>query len=392
MKLIYIINARMPTEKAYGYQIGKMCEEFANAGIEVELWIPTRKNNIKEDVFSFYKLKKNFEVKKIKSFDFLRFTKYLGRFSYYFQIFEFFVRLLFRDINKYCIIYTRNPELVWLFKLRGYRVGYECHDWFNKNKKLSLFFLRKCDYIITTNNFIRKEFINHGFGRKKVLTSPNGIDLKKFDIGIDKERALKIIDIDEGMRRLIFGKKILLYTGSFRTMGVDKGIKEILEALKFINNDNLVFVAVGGSKGDIEYYKRLSKELKIGNQAFFFSRQTQDKLALWQKAADILLMPFPAKAHYQYFMTPLKMFEYMASGKPIIASDLPSIREILNEKNCLFCRPGDSKDLAKKIKYVLSNISFFRKVAIHARRDVENYTWEKRAKKILEFANGKFIF
>ncbi len=52
MKLVYIANVRIPTEKAHGYQICKMCEEFSSQGIKVELWVPTRENNIKEDQIS----------------------------------------------------------------------------------------------------------------------------------------------------------------------------------------------------------------------------------------------------------------------------------------------------------------------------------------------------
>ena len=62
-KLIYILDSRMPTEKAYGYQSSKMCEQFANLGVAVELWSPKRKNHITEDIFSFYNLKNNFKHK-----------------------------------------------------------------------------------------------------------------------------------------------------------------------------------------------------------------------------------------------------------------------------------------------------------------------------------------
>ena len=85
MKIIYITNSRVPTEKAYGYQISKMCEEFADAKNEVELWTPVRQSNIKEDIFSFYNIKNNFKIKEIKSFDFLRYYNLFLIFSYNFS-------------------------------------------------------------------------------------------------------------------------------------------------------------------------------------------------------------------------------------------------------------------------------------------------------------------
>jgi len=144
-------------------------------------------------------------------------------------------------------------------------------------------------------------------------------------------------------------------------------------------------LAIGGDDRDTQYYKKIAADLEVDQKTSFLSRKNQKELALFQKTADILLMPFPRKAHYEYFMTPIKMFEYMTSKRPIIASDLPSIREILNDKNCLFCRPGDFRDLADKIILLLNNKELARRISNQAYKDVQKYTWEKRAERILNF-------
>ncbi|PIR41929.1 MAG: hypothetical protein COV30_01110, partial [Candidatus Yanofskybacteria bacterium CG10_big_fil_rev_8_21_14_0_10_37_15] len=69
-KLIYIVNLRLPTEKAYGIQIIKTCESLADFGHDVLLVCPFRKNNIKDDFFDYYGVKRNFKFKKIWSPDF----------------------------------------------------------------------------------------------------------------------------------------------------------------------------------------------------------------------------------------------------------------------------------------------------------------------------------
>lgn len=74
----------------------------------------------------------------------------------------------------------------------------------------------------------------------------------------------------------------------------------------------------------------------------------------------------------------------MASQKPIVASDLPSIREILNENNAVLCRPGDPADLAEKIK-IAGDSLFAQKISAQARLDVIRYTWRERAAKIIRF-------
>ena len=75
----------------------------------------------------------------------------------------------------------------------------------------------------------------------------------------------------------------------------------------------------------------------------------------------------------------------MASKRPIVASDLPSIREILNEGNAILVQPDNPQGLAEGIRKVLENKNLAEKISARAFRDVQNYTWQKRAENILEF-------
>ena len=81
------------------------------------------------------------------------------------------------------------------------------------------------------------------------------------------------------------------------------------------------------------------------------------------------------------------MFEYMASGTPIVASDLPSIREILNEDNALLVEPDNPRALAGVIKKVFQNRESVEKISEQAYQNVQDYTWQKRAERILDFIN-----
>ncbi|MFA6307038.1 MAG: glycosyltransferase [Patescibacteria group bacterium] len=386
MKIIYIANSRIPTERAHGYQITKMCEQFAVAGAEVELLAPTKENSIKQDLFDFYGLERNFKFSLINLPDFLLYEKFLGRFSMYLQWLFFTVKMFFIKIDKDSLVYTRDRGAAWVFGLRGFKTCYESHNWPIKQEKLVFFLLKRVNYIVATNSFIKNEFIKKSFNQEKILVAPNGIDMDIFAVKTAKDEAIKQLNLENlaGAK----DKKILLYTGSFRTSGFEKGIIDILKALKILNDKNIVFLAVGGNDKDIEYYKNIASEFNIIEQTYFFERQTQKELALFQRASDLLLMPFPKTAYYEFFMAPLKMFEYLAAGRPIIASDLPSIKEILNDKNCLFCRPGDSEDLAEKIKQALNDPVLSVKLSGQAVSDAEQYGWDKRAKNILEFISN----
>jgi glycosyltransferase involved in cell wall biosynthesis len=385
MKLFYFANIRIPTEKAHGHQIVKMCQNFAEIGCEVELVAPSRNNYIKQDLFQYYNIKQNFTFRIVKFFDFFKYEKYLGNLTFYLQSFGFFVKLLFEKFDKSSIIYTRNPEIIWLFRNRGFKTCYECHDWFGKHKSTALYLLRKTNCVVTTNNFIKNEFVKNGFVGSTILVAPHGVDQKIFDLDITKEIAIDKLLISEEIKKSMRKSRVLLYTGSLKTIGQAKGIEEILEALKILNDRNLIFLAVGGSSADIFYYEELAKKIGVLDSVYFLPRKNQQQLAIFQKAADILLMPFPKIAHYEYFMTPLKMFEYVVAGRPIIASDLPSIREILNDQNCLFCEPGNSEDLAKKIKQILGDHILAQELSRQAYLSASQYTWGGRAKNIVEF-------
>ncbi|MBP9855794.1 MAG: glycosyltransferase [Candidatus Pacebacteria bacterium] len=387
MKLAYVINLRLPTEKAYGHQISKMCETFSSLGVEVSLLSPERINNISANLFDFYQVKNNFKITIVKGFDFFKARPYLGRWSFYLQGLVFAHRAAKLIADKSTVIYTRNPEVIWLFSRRGFKTVYECHDWFGRNKILSLWFLKNVSKIVTTNRFIGQKFIEAGVSKNKILVAPNGVSLEKFALNLDPTEALAKLNLPPDLQQQLAGQKILLYTGSFRTMGIEKGVGDILEALTQISDPEITFVAVGGNETDLTYYRNLAMELNLEDKVILVEKQTQESLALWQQAASVLLMPFPRKAHYEYFMTPLKMFEYMAARRPIIASNLPSIKEILTEDNAIFCEPGNTSDLAIKINLALNDRELSERVGNQAWADVQNYTWTKRAEKIINFLN-----
>ena len=83
--------------------------------------------------------------------------------------------------------------------------------------------------------------------------------------------------------------------------------------------------------------------------------------------------------------SPLKLFEYMASSRPIVASDLLSLREVLTEKEAVFFKPNDPADLALKIKEVLANPTLAGQISQNARQKVQNYTWSNRAQHAIDF-------
>lgn len=373
MRLIYITNARVPTERAHGYQICKMCEEFSNNEMQVELWVPTRNNPIKENAFSFYGLKKNFKIRYIKSFDFLKFVKYFGKYSFYTQSLLFFLKLVFKKLDKDAIVYTRSPEIGWLFSLKGNRTIYEAHKWPGSKVRLYVSLIKKVDKIVCNSLGTEKKFKEAGFNN--TITAPNGVDLEDFKV------EENINDLKEKFN-LPLGKKLVMYIGHlYRWKGIDVIIRvaEILLARR-----DVIFILIGGTDEDVKKYKQIAKNRKLTNLVLF-GYQKKEKIPEFLKCADILLLPNePISRESIEFTSPIKMFEYMASKRPIVASDLPSFEEVLNKNNAVLVEPSDPESLIKGIEKVLGDSDLAKKISKQAHKDVQKYTWNKRAKRIIQ--------
>ena len=110
------------------------------------------------------------------------------------------------------------------------------------------------------------------------------------------------------------------------------------------------------------------------------------EIPLWLKAADILILPNSAQSEEsRYATSPIKLFEYMASGVPIASSDLPSIREIVSEKEVYFFEPDNTVKLATAVKSILQNYAAASMRVASAFEKSRKYSWEMRAKFILSF-------
>jgi glycosyltransferase involved in cell wall biosynthesis len=375
MKIYYIGFVRIPTEKAHGLTIVKSCEAFASAGATVELIIPRRKTQFEKDIFETYGVKKIFTVRYIPTLDLLRFTNSRVAFwiSYVLFYLSTFFTLLFAS-KKDAVIYTREAPFLTL-SLLGAPAFLESHHVFAR-QKVYFRLVRLAKGIVTISHALKEKFIQVGFDKNKILVQPSGVELATFLIDTPQEVARQELELP-------LDKKIIAYTGNFTTMEADKGISDILHALQKL--PDVLFVAVGGSEKDIALYENKAKEANVSERVLLRGFAPQTTLALYQRAADILLMPFPDTPHYSQNMSPVKMFEYMASGRPIIASDLPTIREVLNKGNAVLVPPGNAQALAGALRTLLADPAQGEVLAREARKEVGAYRWEARAERMLAF-------
>lgn len=174
-------------------------------------------------------------------------------------------------------------------------------------------------------------------------------------------------------------KKIILYKGS---LGKWKGADTLAQSASHIKLQGALLVFIGGNPEDVERFKGDFSSENI----LFLGNRPRVETPVYQKSADLLVIPNSAKEDIsKLYTSPMKLFGYMAGGVPILASDLPSIREILNEGNATFFTPDDPQSLASAIDNIFSNYPNAVKKAEVALEEVRQYSWKNRARNILEF-------
>jgi glycosyltransferase involved in cell wall biosynthesis len=362
MKLLYIVNARIPTPRAYGLQIMKTCEALSRAGATVELVVPTRRFKSPEDPFLYYGVKTRFPMTTLSIPDFLHF----GALGFLLSTIWFSERVRwlpsFWDVDA---VYSRDPLVLFQYILLGRTFWFEAHK---KPTFLSSLVARSAERVVVISHGLWEAYKNSGVPEENMVLAPDAVDEHLFD-GIPEQ--------GEARRRtnLPQDKKIVLYAGHLYPR---KGAAILAEAAAKM--PNAFFVFVGGAPHEVVAFKDRwgSEHVEVvGHVAY-------EKVPLYLKAADILVLPNSGRDEdAARFTSPMKLFEYMLSGTPIVASDVPALREVLDDASATFATPDNPDAFTDALEKVLAHPREAEMHAQTARAKVKEYSWEKRAAALL---------
>ncbi len=370
MKILFIATSRIPTERAMGTAIMKQCEAFVRAGIDVELLVPRRHNELTTDAYAYHGVTRNFTINYIKCFDIPTFRS--SSLRYYLQRVSFFCMLcVYVWRSDAHILYTREPELVAFIPTRKKKFA-ELHH-MNGLQRMATRILSQYTGLISITRALAQDVASI-LPKKNIPMhcAPSGIDLNSIGVSESRAQARKTLGLPSD-------GSIAMYVGSLESW---KGYEVFLEAAQFLP-DTVRFVVIGGSAAQIESLRPQYPRI------IFLGFLQKSILSQTQLAADVFVAPNTSRERISsHYTSPLKIFEYMASGVPIVASKLPSIEEILSDANAVLVDPDNPESLARGIQRVIEDSTHSATIAAQAKKDSLKYDWNTRTQNIITFIHG----
>lgn len=372
MRVYYIANFRMPSEKAHGIQVAKMCEALIEAGADLTLIVPRRKTDTRS-LREFYGLRVDVPKQVLFAFDW--YTK--GRILYYISSFSFMLSSFFflwgKRHEKGSIVYTIDADNWSYAHVPLVPLPYFSEMHGSKPRTLiNNFFFRHLSGAITINRLIKESLHTlFGISPERIIVEHDAVDITHF-VPIPRARARDRLGLPHSQKLILYVGRILAW----------KGLDILPEAARAVG-DTVTLGIVGGTR---EQFVKVTAIADISENIIFYGGKDFAEMPVWIAAADAVLMTGTARNETSYQWTsPMKAFEYMACGAAIIAADTPAIREIVSIKNAYLYQPDNANSLAEVIRTVLENPQEAKRRGEAALAASKAHTWRGRADRVLQF-------
>lgn len=275
------------------------------------------------------------------------------------------------------LIIEYNGSEVWVARHWGSKLRYP-----DLSLKIEESVLKSADMVTVVSKPLKDELVGRGIDERRILVNPNSVDPDMFDPGRFSQMEMENLKSELGIPD---GTIVAGFIGTFGPWhGVDVLAKAIPLALK--DNSRLHFMLIGDGQL-LDSVKDQLRTSDVLDRVTFTGVIPQEDAPRYLMCADFFLSPHvPNPDGTPFFGSPTKLFEYMALGKGIIASDLEQLGEILEHgKTAILVKPGDAKDLASAIDYLYDNMDIADRLGKAAReRVLENHTWDAHVGNILD--------
>jgi glycosyltransferase involved in cell wall biosynthesis len=390
VRLIYLANNRIPSEKANSLQIMQMCRAFQQEGAEIRLVVPHRMQpkvmRTVADPFAYYGLPDRFPIVRLPCVDALEVApSRLQPVAFALQSSTFCLSVAgYLASHRADLYYSRDPLSTLLLgrapgSVRS-RAVYEAHT-FPKpgpRQQAHVDSIARMRGVVCITRGLADEYEALGIPRSRILVAPDAVELERFASMPDRDEARRRLGIP-------LDRKVVCYTGHLYPW---KGAHTLALASRYLPDDHLTYI-VGGTEQDLAAFGQFLAEEGL-ERVQTTGHVPPDQIPDYLAAADVVALPNSGRsAASARYTSPMKLFEYMAARRPIVASRLPAIKEVLRHGETGWLVDADDPEaLAAGIRVVTSSPDLMLGLAAAAYQEVQQYSWRARAGSIVDFFGG----
>jgi len=371
MRIAVITNSRIPSLTANSIQAMKVYQALMDLGHDLRLFVPAETEPV-----MYQSLIAHYGLRLAPDLELLPSEKHFKRFDFIFHAQRAAKRF------KADLIYTWLPQSAALGLWSGYPVVLEMHAdvagrmgawwlrqfWKTSGRKLMTVTTSALRHALERSTMLQ-------FKDESLLVAPNGVELERYAELPSPLEARRQLNLPEGLTVGFTGH---IYPG--------RGADLLFELAKQMPQVN--FLWVGGTPELVDFWRGKLTEARMTNVTMtgFVKHEV---IPLYQAASDVLLMPYSRSISASSgqdiaeVINPMKMFEYMASGRAIVSADLPSIREVLHEGSAVFVEAGEVGKWKVEIESLLADEPRRNALANQARKDVSQLTWVRREERVM---------
>jgi glycosyltransferase involved in cell wall biosynthesis len=376
MKIAYLSSAAIPSTSAHSLQVMKMCQAMAQEGHAVTLLLPPG-----EPLPAASELGKQYGIQ--ADFDICRvgLLPIVGRRGLAMAEASMAVHL------SPDLAYARGVDIAWAACLRGLYTLLEIHH--PPTGRLGPLYLRWLSHpgpgsgwtsarLVVISRRL-EEMIRQTYpslSDRPILVAPDAVDTERYRHLPAPRAARKKLGLPSSFT-----------AGYFGTLVAGRGVEQIIAMAE--RSPDTEFLMLGGEPNAVTDWRNRTADRR---NVRWLGHVANADVPMYQAACDALLMPYQRQVTIQdrgntaEIMSPMKMYEYMAAGRVILASDLPAVRVALHERNSILLPPDRIEAWVEALERVRKRPLAVQTLAARARRDVDSLTWRNRVRSILDFA------
>lgn len=366
MRIVHLSESSIPSQDANALQVMKMCNAFAGLGHEVTLY--ARPGTVPvDDVYAYYGVEQSFDIVYRKR----RGPGRAGKATYGVSV----ARAL-RQAGPVDLLYARDPFSLAAAVSAGLPMVFEAHvmpsGWIMKQMQHWLFTRPRFLRLVVITQALADGFRSRvpALSQEKILVVPSGAEVPSSP---PPEQ-----DVSNGQLKVGYAGH--LYPG--------KGMEVVAPLAQRL--PGMDFHVAGGTEGDLDRWRRDTRGTK---NLHFHGHLTPARVEDFRRSMNVMLVPTQAQmsiaggtTHSSAWTSPLKLFEAMAAARPIVASNLPSFRDVLEDKtHALLVSPDNLDQWVAALQMLEQDPSVRHTMGLAGFELVSRrYSWEQRAQRVLE--------